>query len=73
MFLNNVRFEITMHVKVMSVTLRSTWSVQPMTPEITKMASERDPCIVYALTTLVGVLSPLARAVSNSMEGIRGT
>ena len=38
-----------------------------------KMASERDPCIVYALTTLAGVLSPLARAVSNSMEGIRGT
>ena len=28
-----------------------------------KIASERDPCIVYALTTLAGVLSPLARAV----------
>jgi len=38
-----------------------------------KMASERDPCIVHALTTLAGVLSPLARAVSNSMEGTRGT
>ena len=38
-----------------------------------KMASERDPSIVQALTTLAGVLSPLARAASNSMEGTRGT
>ena len=37
------------------------------------MASERDPSIVQALTTLAGVLSPLARTASNSMEGTQGT
>jgi len=37
------------------------------------MASKRDPFIVQALTTLAGVLSPSARAASNSKEGTRGT
>ena len=39
------------------------------------MASERNPSIVQALTTLAGVLSPLAHAESNSnsMEGTQGT
>ena len=37
------------------------------------MASEWDPSIVQALTTLAGVLLPLERAASNSMEGTRGT
>ena len=37
------------------------------------MASERDPSIVQALTTLARVLLPLERAASNSMEGTRGT
>ena len=34
------------------------------------MASELDPCIVHALTTLAGVLSPLARAVSGNSGNI---
>jgi len=38
-----------------------------------KIVSERDPSIVQALTTLAGVLSPLARAASNSTEATRGT
>lgn len=33
-----------------------------------EMATEQDPSIVQALTTLAGVLSPLARVTSNSTE-----
>ena len=37
------------------------------------MASEQDPSIVQALTTLAGVISPLAHTASNSLERTRGT